>query len=406
MRRGRASYGHGVVRRTALMRSAPHQSCPLCAPQRVSADGGEMASDGERKCAFCKRETATYWCPNDACWSCCAHTRGHTMLFQAPDPRRERKKERLKQRREAEELRRRAAVSASAHAKAATRSGAATGSPLLELPEFILAAIVLALGPVAAARLACENSALLGAFGRLFRGFRNLEALEESLSADAAAVSQHLAGLQLQPQHFYVESADLAKWPKAMPLRPMTLVCAHVCFYDYLSDSEVSDSEEERSTKALLADISAAVLVIERLEVDCVEENDITLSGMEYEDFRCPKCGRDECSTCVADETLSEAHTAALKTHQERLQRYKTEEKELDGPECDKAYDSAEKDARATLAEMRNKGFAVPVRKLTMNARFSMYRRGDDGRSKKYDGEWHVEGEEVNMESDVDEDET
>ena len=120
------------------------------------------------------------------------------MLFQAPDPRREREKERLKQRREAEERQRRAAASASAHAKAASRrGGSAADSPLLALPEFILEFILFMLGAVAAAQLTCEHSAFLGIFGRLFRGFRNLEALEDSLSADAATVSQHLAGLQL-----------------------------------------------------------------------------------------------------------------------------------------------------------------------------------------------------------------
>ena len=281
--------------------------------------------------------------------------------------------ERLRPQREAAEKlekrkqqRRRAAALAAAHAKARTRGeDAAVASPLVELPEFILDAIVRALDPVcpkAAARLACEHSVFLGAFSRHCRVFRSLDALQKSLATDVAAAPPQPAVLQSaqQPRLFLVFANLSQGWPEAMPVQPLTLMHACIDSVERLqfADPDEFDIESRRCV------INRGVLLIQELEVDCGSQSASVASSPRRR--ACPNCGQDWCN-CKAD-------------HDSEDDEYTDDEEQLVDEALDECCANAAAEARATLAWLRAVGFTVPVLKLTMRLTPSLKKKNEYGR--------------------------
>jgi hypothetical protein len=276
--------------------------------------------------------------------------------------------ERLRPQREAAEKlekrmqkRRRTAALASAHAKARTRGGAdlPAASPLVELPEFILDAVVRTLDtdcPKAAARLACEHSVFLGAFSRHFRVFRSLDALQKSLAADLAAAQPQPAVLQsAHPPHLFLVFANLSQgWPEAMPVQPLTVMHACIDSVERLefADPEDFDIESRRGV------INRGVLLIQELEVDCGAQGATVATSPRRR--ACPDCGQGWCN-CQA--------------HDSEDDEYSDDEEQLEDEALDECYARAAVEARATLAWLRALGITVPVGKLTMRLSLSLKKK-------------------------------
>ena len=282
------------------------------------------------------------------------------------------------ERREAEEKQRRKDALAAAHAKAlysgrhlSTDHGDAP--TLLTLPNLALDTIMRALAaedPSLAARLACEHSALLAAFGRAL-------CFVHVLSELPAAPSVPL----------FVRFADLEEWPAAPPQLPrLTLMRAYLmsrkncCLQDY-----------EWNAEERIDEINESVILIHELEVDC---GFMTLHVPDPPSYTrsCPNCGREWCK-CSADGELDEFESYELdferEHHAQQLRKYQAREKRLVEKAVDKCAMYAAQDARETLVFFRELGLTVVVRKLTFRVKFSRYKFEPDGRMDFNEFDWY-----------------
>ena len=348
------------------MRTRPSSLATLLVS--AAATGVESATHG--LCACCDKNRAKGKCPNAACGFCCVHANAHTLQPAAHDRRRaaparraaaeKRLAEawRAKALRLEEKARRRAALAA-AHAKARTRGVAHTASPLLALPDGLLDAVVLALGREdlkEGGRLACVHSALLGAYGRVFRVYGDFGQLYTAL--DAAPPPPSPSPLVV------VRFADLEEWHAPLrPLPPLTLQHARVCGITY------GHGEGVDALEAGIEEFNASVTLIHELEVDYCGALALHVPDLPEPDDECmcPRCFVAECDCLVSETdiaTLEQQAQAAMREHEAEVQR-------LEDTALAESYAEAEQDARDTLDYLRDEGLTMPVRKLSFRASFT-----------------------------------
>ena len=281
------------------------------------------------------------------------------------------------ERREAEEKQRRKDALAAAHAKALAGRHLSTdhgdAPTLLTLPNLALDAIMRALAaedPSLAARLACEHSALLAAFGRALCFVRMLSELPAAPSVP-----------------LFVHFADLEEWPAAPPQLPrLTLMHAYL-----MSRKNCCLDDYQWNAEARVDEINNCVILIHELEVDC---GFMTLHVPDPPSYTrsCPNCGRERCK-CSADGELDGFESYELdferEHHAQQLRKYQAREKRLVEKAVDKCAMYAAQDARETLVFFRELGLTVVVRKLTFRVKFSRYKFEPDGRMDFNEFDWY-----------------